>query len=610
MANLDSKYPVSKCCPQCGSTEYSRQKTEATIAFASDRVCKSCQTRYTPPTPVWAAIVFIGIGFLLILVGTIFAPLAISSFFFKHDPLASLGQSLRLIAIASVGILCLVFGVKALRRNREAAGALSGFVLISGIACGGAWSSNVSAQQVAEMSPSCPPVLGGDADVERFFGMTHFPEVPGTPSDALHPGAIDFGPNGPKIRLPRMPPGFGGSGLDVAPFPRIPHYGGSLADGPLPGDTGIRRSGGAAWGIGHERIPGIPDDDTRDPTGMIRDPTGMMMRPESLGAIELSPSSAEAICSMSIPQAPPPSKIGDSPSPPEVFLSFLSQSVPWTTLLLLLGGLQLALKEPRTTRTNENPSGRVNESVSRRANETPSQRAKEHWKRGEELRRLGRDDEAIAQFTEAIRLHSEFADAYLSRGLAYSQIRDSDRSLADFTEAIRLDPKGASGWFHRGILHARSGELDEAINDLGEATQRNPAAADAWFHRGHVLARKGSHWIAIIDFTRAIQLKPDDALALHFRGVSYATIGETDKAIADQTRVISLDPLVSAAYCKRGTLHAAKREFMTAIADFTEAIRLNPRDEEAYYGRAYIHKEMGDVAEAEADLARARNVGP
>ena len=141
MANLDSKYPVSKCCPQCGSTEYSRQKTEATIAFASDRVCKSCQTRYTPPTPVWAAIVFIGIGFLLILVGTIFAPLAISSFFFKHDPLASLGQSLRLIAIASVGILCLVFGVKALRRNREAAGALSGFVLISGIACGGAWSS-------------------------------------------------------------------------------------------------------------------------------------------------------------------------------------------------------------------------------------------------------------------------------------------------------------------------------------------------------------------------------------------------------------------------------------------------------------------------------------
>src|SRR5262249_8664775 len=32
------------------------------IAFRSDRVCRECGTRYTPPTPTWAARLFCEIG--------------------------------------------------------------------------------------------------------------------------------------------------------------------------------------------------------------------------------------------------------------------------------------------------------------------------------------------------------------------------------------------------------------------------------------------------------------------------------------------------------------------------------------------------------------------
>lgn len=45
--------------------EYGKRRPETWVAFTSDRVCKACGTRYTPPTPVWAGILFIVGGLLL-----------------------------------------------------------------------------------------------------------------------------------------------------------------------------------------------------------------------------------------------------------------------------------------------------------------------------------------------------------------------------------------------------------------------------------------------------------------------------------------------------------------------------------------------------------------
>jgi hypothetical protein len=66
-----SELPISKVCPQCGGTEFKKKKPDRFIAFTWDRVCKACETRYIPPTPVWAAVVFLIIGLILAAGGTI-----------------------------------------------------------------------------------------------------------------------------------------------------------------------------------------------------------------------------------------------------------------------------------------------------------------------------------------------------------------------------------------------------------------------------------------------------------------------------------------------------------------------------------------------------------
>lgn len=58
-------FPVSVLCPQCGHHEYTAQRPQSWVSFTWDRVCKQCGCIYTPPTPRWAAIVFIVAGLLL-----------------------------------------------------------------------------------------------------------------------------------------------------------------------------------------------------------------------------------------------------------------------------------------------------------------------------------------------------------------------------------------------------------------------------------------------------------------------------------------------------------------------------------------------------------------
>ena len=69
------KPPISKVCPHCGGQTYTRIAPSSSVAFAKDRVCKQCGMRYSPPTPLWAAIIFIVIGaFLTLFFGVVCIP--------------------------------------------------------------------------------------------------------------------------------------------------------------------------------------------------------------------------------------------------------------------------------------------------------------------------------------------------------------------------------------------------------------------------------------------------------------------------------------------------------------------------------------------------------
>ena len=155
-------------------------------------------------------------------------------------------------------------------------------------------------------------------------------------------------------------------------------------------------------------------------------------------------------------------------------------------------------------------------------------------------------DTSIADFTEAIRLDPEFAEAYCGRGISYRNKGEYDKAIADYTEAIRLDPKLADAYCSRGIAYEQKGEIDSAIGDYMEAIRLNPKNAITHNNLAWLLAtcsedrlRDGQR--AIDNATQACELMEWEIWnSLDTLAAAYAETGKFDKAVELQQKAVEL----------------------------------------------------------------------
>jgi len=190
-------------------------------------------------------------------------------------------------------------------------------------------------------------------------------------------------------------------------------------------------------------------------------------------------------------------------------------------------------------------------------------------------RQMGECDKAIAEYTEAIRLNLNDAEAHHKRGNSYAIKGDDDKAIADYTEAVRLDPNHALAYYNRANSYDRKGDDDKAIADFTQAIRLARNFAEAYHNRGLSHDKKGDHDKALADFTEAIRLDPDAAaIAYHSRGVSHAGRGDDDKAIADFTHAIRLAPTQAIFYLSRAKAHRALADNVQADSDEKKAQEL------------------------------------
>ena len=64
--------------------------------------------------------------------------------------------------------------------------------------------------------------------------------------------------------------------------------------------------------------------------------------------------------------------------------------------------------------------------------------------RGISFERLGHYVQAIADFTEVIKLDQENANAYFNRGCCYDSIGEIDLAISDYSVALELDMKASN----------------------------------------------------------------------------------------------------------------------------------------------------------------------
>jgi lipoprotein NlpI len=223
------------------------------------------------------------------------------------------------------------------------------------------------------------------------------------------------------------------------------------------------------------------------------------------------------------------------------------------------------------------------------------------WKRGSY-------DEVIALTSDAIGgglLEPEYgAIAYYQRGLAYNRKGLHDEAMLDFSEAIRLNPEFARAYYQRGYLARQAGQDELAIADYDCAIQFDPQLVHAYINRGVLRIDRGLYYHALQDFHKAIRLDPTRARIYSDRGCAYYGSGHYDRALEDFDQALRLDPNYVVAHLHRGHVHCAKGHYAKAIEAYGEAIRVDQGFALARKNRAHVYFYEGRFADAAADYGR------
>ena len=142
---------------------------------------------------------------------------------------------------------------------------------------------------------------------------------------------------------------------------------------------------------------------------------------------------------------------------------------------------------------------------------------KAHDNLGLSYEALGRDDDAIRSYQEAVRLNREVAAHSpwppLNLGLLLSRLDRLDEAEPLFRESVRLDPRFPQGHYQLGTALEKKGRAAEAAEELEEAARLDASYAEPHYALARLYRRSGNAEKADRALERFLALKKEKGQA-------------------------------------------------------------------------------------------------
>ena len=150
---------------------------------------------------------------------------------------------------------------------------------------------------------------------------------------------------------------------------------------------------------------------------------------------------------------------------------------------------------------------------------------------------------AIEALEEAVAVQPGFSEARFKLAEALADAGRVDEALASYTQALRMDPyRHASAWNNMGFLYLQAGNMDDAAQALRQAVGLDPRFVEARTNLGAALINSGNLVSATSQFEAALRYQPDYAAAIGNLGVIYMRQSRRSDARRMFERLLALNP--------------------------------------------------------------------
>jgi len=205
-----------------------------------------------------------------------------------------------------------------------------------------------------------------------------------------------------------------------------------------------------------------------------------------------------------------------------------------------------------------------------------------HSNLGNALTVLGRTDEALVHYKQAIELQPDSAEANNNLGSEFVKQGKLDVAMTYLQRALQLKPDYAAAYCNLGVALAAQGKREQAIQYYERAVQLKPDLAEAHYKLGIAFAEQGNLEEARQHYVRAVQLKPDDAQVHNSFSVTLTKLGKLEEAIEHCQVALHLKPEDANAHNNLGVALVAQWRLDEAIQQYERALQLKPDFAEAH----------------------------
>jgi tetratricopeptide (TPR) repeat protein len=148
---------------------------------------------------------------------------------------------------------------------------------------------------------------------------------------------------------------------------------------------------------------------------------------------------------------------------------------------------------------------------------------------------------AIEEFSKAIMLDPQYAEAYLQRGACRALERNDSKAMEDFNKAIELKADLAEAYSKRGTVLCDQDKMDAGQSDLEKAVSLDPKQADAQYLLGVILLGvRNEPTKALVHLDLAADLEPNNASVFEARALAHQDLGNAIQAANDRARATKL----------------------------------------------------------------------
>jgi tetratricopeptide (TPR) repeat protein len=236
--------------------------------------------------------------------------------------------------------------------------------------------------------------------------------------------------------------------------------------------------------------------------------------------------------------------------------------------------------------------------------------ADDYYVRGSAFLQRGDYQQALSDYTQAIRLQPDFAEAYGNRQKIYFWQGNYQQAVADGNRAIQLNPDLSTAYIFRGFAHSKLGNIRNQLSDLNQAVARNPRSATAYSYRSYTHYLLSNYPQAIADTEQAVKLDAQSSWAYAVRGIAHSKQGQGQEALDDGSSAIQFDPSAVDGWFARAIISLNLKDYRSALDSINQAIKLNPNFADAYATRAEAHWLTGNRGEAIANIDKAIALDP